>query len=223
MAGMAYHTVEDGPWPPAGIGVASANGVVELGGLTEGVSYTAFGSSGVQEFVASNQEDRLQLLEGGTPISVTASPYNVLPGVTDAAATTAGINQAILAASTRTDGPRAVHFPPGTYSVDLVQDPDGSTIAAGVWNRTGVALLAAPGVTIKLKDAATMPVGCTQAHIVSVLAPFTTISGKLKRDLFIDHLTIDGNAANQTTPVCRGLRMACSSAPQRRRGSTVAS
>jgi hypothetical protein len=77
MAGMAYHTVEDGPWPvgttvaayptsalvggqptgpPAGIGVASANGVVELGGLTEGVSYTAFGSSGVQQFVAINQE-----------------------------------------------------------------------------------------------------------------------------------------------------------------------
>jgi hypothetical protein len=81
---MAYYRVEDGPWPvgttvaayltsslvggqPVGMavssGVASANGVVELGGLTEGSTYTAFGHGGTQQFVAMNQEARIEALE----------------------------------------------------------------------------------------------------------------------------------------------------------------
>jgi hypothetical protein len=80
---VAFHTVEDGPWPsgttvaayltsalvggqPAGAPVATAvaapSGTATFGGLTEGSSYTAFGHGGSQEFVAINQEDRLQAL-----------------------------------------------------------------------------------------------------------------------------------------------------------------
>ena len=81
---MAYHTVEDGPWPygvtvsvwptasvsggipsgaPLDSAVAQADGTVTFGGLTEGTSYTAFGSGGSQQFYARNQETALQAVE----------------------------------------------------------------------------------------------------------------------------------------------------------------
>jgi hypothetical protein len=93
---------------PAGptVGVASANGVVELGGLTEGVSYTAFGSSGIQEFVASNQEDRLQALEAQLG-RVTTAPTDG----SDATAALRDDHAAALLLGTH------VLLPPGTYRV----------------------------------------------------------------------------------------------------------
>lgn len=81
---MAFHTVEDGPWPygvtvsvwpasavsggvPTGTSVddavAQADGTVTFGGLTEGEDYVAFGSGGSQAFQAVNQESRLGSVE----------------------------------------------------------------------------------------------------------------------------------------------------------------
>lgn len=107
---MAYHRVEDGPWPvgttvaaypaasvtgglpvgpPTSVAVASANGVAEYGGLTEGQDYTAFGHGGIQTFRAINEEAALEPLQdaiAALEASVaglqagTATLVSVLPG-----------------------------------------------------------------------------------------------------------------------------------------------
>lgn len=80
---MAYHRVEDGPWPygttvavwpasavtggvPSGMpldtDVATEDGTVVFGGLTEGGTYVAFGHGGSQTFTAVNEESRLGAL-----------------------------------------------------------------------------------------------------------------------------------------------------------------
>jgi hypothetical protein len=134
---VAFHTIEDGPWPkgttvvawpaasvvggvPTGAavssGVASANGVVELGGLTEGASYTAFGHGGSQTFVAMNEEARFAAIESRNGINVKAAPYLAAgDGVTD---DTAAIQAAISAAAVNLGkGGCDVILPAGTYLI----------------------------------------------------------------------------------------------------------
>lgn len=102
-----------------------------------------------------------------------------------------------------TNGGGTVLVPDGTYLVDLIRDPGVSAIAAAVWLRSNVRLLLTPGATIKLAAAAALPSGCTQAHIVSVINPYTTNQSLLKTNVTVEGGTIDGNANNQTvgTPV----------------------
>jgi hypothetical protein len=128
--------------------VASANGVVELGGLTEGVSYTAFGSSGVQQFVAINQEAWLQGLRDGT-----LKPAGVVgDGVTD---DTAALQAAISA------GP--VYLPPGTYLTGPLALPAHAEIrGAGVG-----------ATTLKLKASS----AAALLSLVDVNADRVTLSG----------------------------------------------
>lgn len=83
---MAYHTIEDGPWPqgvtvavypvasvdvgsPIDTAIAQPDGTATFGGLTEGAQYTAVGSGGTQTFYARNAEAQAQnvdaLVAGG--------------------------------------------------------------------------------------------------------------------------------------------------------------
>jgi hypothetical protein len=225
MAGMAYHTVEDGPWPvgttvaayptsalvggqptgpPAGIGVASANGVVELGGLTEGVSYTAFGSSGVQEFVAINQEARLAALESapnGGALNVTSTPYNVVPGITPAATATAQIELAMQAAAARAAAGGSlveVEIPDGTYDLGTIMDPGGTSYEACVWLRSGVHLRMGRGTVLRLAAGYAAQGGTLQTHIVSCVKPYSSSTADRKTNCLVSLGTVDGNANNQT-------------------------
>ena len=91
---MAYHTVEDGPWPvgttvtawpaaqvsggtatgpPTSAAVALRNGVAEFANLVEGGTYVAFGHGGTQTFQAINQETALQ-----NTVRADALPYVTL-------------------------------------------------------------------------------------------------------------------------------------------------
>jgi hypothetical protein len=134
---VAYHTIEDGPWPkgttvaawpaasvvggvptgsPVSTGVASANGVVELGALTEGASYTALGHGGTQTFVAMNEEARFTAIEGRNDINVKGAPYLAVGdgGTDDTAAIQAAINAAAVNAG---KGGCNVILPVGTYVI----------------------------------------------------------------------------------------------------------
>jgi hypothetical protein len=77
---VAYHTIEDGPWPqgvtvavypvgsvdvgsPIDVAVAQPDGTATFGGLTEGAQYTAVGSGGTQTFYARNQESSIAVIQ----------------------------------------------------------------------------------------------------------------------------------------------------------------
>jgi hypothetical protein len=175
---MAYHRVEDGPWPvgttvaayltsslvggqPVGMavssGVASANGVVELGGLTEGATYTAFGHGGTQQFEAINQEDRLEALEATA--QVVAAPTGV--AATDVAT--------IHAARDAAPAGGLVRLSPGVYVVN------------GLALNKALTLDMSAGATLQLASA-------TNAPLATVSAARVTIRGG----------TIDGNLAGQS-------------------------
>lgn len=112
---MSYHTIEDGPWPqgttvavyatsalvggqpsgsPVDTAVAQPDGTATFGGLTEGASYTAFGSGGSQVFEAINQESRLAVIQEA-PLNAKTPPAGtaavVWNGVTDDTAALAAI------------------------------------------------------------------------------------------------------------------------------------
>jgi hypothetical protein len=155
---MAYYRVEDGPWPvgttvaayltsslvggqPVGMavsnGVASANGVVEFGGLTEGSTYTAFGHGGTQQFVAMNQEARIEALEaagpsggGGAVTPFKPEDYGaVRNGVTDdSAAITSAINAAVAACIADGTYYCEVQFSAGIYQVTRATVKGGATL-----------------------------------------------------------------------------------------------
>jgi hypothetical protein len=175
---MAYHRVEDGPWPagttvvayltsslvggqPSGpqvsSGVASANGVVELGGLTEGVSYTAFGSSGTQQFVAMNQEARLEALEEAA--QATAPPTGI--AATDVATIHAARDAAAVGGTVRLSA--------GVYVVN------------GLDFNKSMTLDLSAGATLRLASG-------TNGPLATVSAARVTIKGG----------TIDGNLAGQS-------------------------
>ncbi len=202
---MGFHTVEDGPWPegvtvaayltsalvggqpfgpPESTGVASADGVVAFGGLTEGLSYTAFGHGGSQEFEAMIQEDRIQALEAAaavlgaaahkTPISVLDAPFNAVgDGVTDDSVAIQAAIEAAVAAG------RRLYFPEGVY------------MAVGLVWRSGLKMKGdGRNVTILRQPANTL------ASIISGGTPDSTYLPVL--DVTVEGITFDGDRVNKS-------------------------
>jgi hypothetical protein len=95
---VAYHRVEDGPWPygttvavwasssvsggvpsgpPIWSSVATEDGTVVFGGLTEGGTYVAFGSGGSQTFIAATGSTIVQSA-GQATVAPSAGNFNQL-------------------------------------------------------------------------------------------------------------------------------------------------
>lgn len=174
LCGVAFHRVEDGPWPagttvtayltsslvggqPVGplvsSGVASANGVVEFGGLTEGLSYTAFGSSGTQQFEAINQEARLVELEDRRNL---LNVYKTTGPGTSGTPTSVDLTTALAGGST-TDTVQMTNMSLGPLPVvagDLVEincrmeftNPNSAEMVGGVHFHDSLPVMAALGV-----------------------------------------------------------------------------
>jgi hypothetical protein len=196
---VAYHTVEDGPWPygvtvtvwatdslvgglPSGAPIDSAvahiDGTVTFGDLTEGESYTAFGHGGSQEFRAINQESvlgNLQVVEEA-PLNVDYPEYADLADGDDwQAAMTAAAN-----AVPATGG--AIYMPPRSTAreVDYVKLKSKTRLWAD-----------GPGATLKLKDnAAAVSAGGYTTHR-AILTGDDGLTG-----LTIEGVEFDCNVAN---------------------------
>jgi hypothetical protein len=145
---------------------------------------------------------RVDAVESGDAICVTAAPYSVLPGVTSAAATAVAIEQALTDAAARYAAGSGqlveVGIPDGTYTIAPIRDPLGSLYEAMVWLRSGVHLKLGRSTVLKLPDSYVAQVGTLQTHLVSCVKPYSGSAGDRKTNVLVSHGIVDGNADNQT-------------------------
>lgn len=105
--------------------------------------------------------------------------------------------QAAIDAASAAGGGEVITSPFTTYLTDLRMIPGETVIAAGIWMRSNVKLTFGRNSVLKLQNDARLPVGATQAHIISTLKPYATTVPLTKSNIILEEVVVDGNGNAQ--------------------------